>query len=90
MRIAAGTLAAGGALLALVVTPWFAILPAVVGGLAFSGLTDTCGMATLPARLPYNRRGSSDTAAMVRALREGVEPGDRPGDAGQAGCGTCR
>jgi rhodanese-related sulfurtransferase len=30
--------------------------------------------AMLLARLPYNRGGSCDTAAMVRALRDGVTP----------------
>jgi rhodanese-related sulfurtransferase len=83
VRIAAGTLALSGALLALVATPWFAIVPALVGGgLVFSGVTDTCGMAMLLARLPYNRRGASDTAAVVRALRAGDDPSARPVDAG--------
>jgi hypothetical protein len=94
VRIAAGTLAAAGGLLALVVTPWFGVVPAVIGsGLVFSGLTDTCGMAMLLARLPYNRGVSCDTAAMVRALRDGVAPnsgGDRSRTNGQIGCGTCR
>lgn len=82
VRIAAGTLTAAGAVLALVVSPWFAILPAVVGsGLVFSGVTDTCGMGTLLGRLPYNRGGSCDTAAMVQALRQGLPPGN-PAEAG--------
>jgi rhodanese-related sulfurtransferase len=94
VRIAAGTLSAAGGLLALIVTPWFAVVPAVVGsGLVFSGLTDTCGMAMLLARLPYNRGVSCDTAAMVRALRDGVPPnaagdGSRTND--QVGCHTSR
>ena len=94
VRIAAGSVAAAGGLLALFVTSWFAILPAVVGsGLVFAGLTDTCGMAMLLARLPYNRGGSCDTAAMVRALRDGVAPnvaGGRSRTDVQAGCGSCR
>jgi rhodanese-related sulfurtransferase len=94
VRIAAGTLAGAGGLLALFVTPWFGVVPAIIGsGLVFSGLTDTCGMAMLLARLPYNRGGSCDTAAMVRALRDGVAPnapGERSRANGQVGCGTCR
>jgi rhodanese-related sulfurtransferase len=94
VRIAAGTLAAAGGLLALGVTPWFATVPAVIGsGLVFSGLTDTCGMTMLLAGLPYNRRGSCDAAAMVRALRDGVAPNaadKRSRTDVQGGCGTCR
>ena len=61
VRIAAGTLAALGGFLALLVHPWFAALSAFVGcGLVFAGVTDTCGMALLLAKLPYNtRRGQS-------------------------------
>jgi len=50
-------------------------------------------MAMLLARLPYNRGGSCDAAAMVRALRDGVAPnaaGDRSRTNVQAGSGTCR
>jgi rhodanese-related sulfurtransferase len=75
VRIAAGTLAATGGLLALIVNPLFAILPAFVGsGLVFAGVTDTCGMAMVLSRLPYNRPVSCDVDAMVRALREGSPP----------------
>jgi hypothetical protein len=50
-------------------SPWFALLPALVGsGLVFSGITDTCGMALLLARLPYNRSAACDVQAMVQAF----------------------
>jgi len=69
VRIVAGTLAATGGMLALLVNPLFASIPAVVGsGLVFAGLTDTCAMGMLLARLPYNRGASCDPAAVVRAL----------------------
>jgi rhodanese-related sulfurtransferase len=75
VRIAAGSLAAIGGLLALLVNPLFAILPAFVGsGLVFAGVTDTCGMAMLLSRLPYNRPATCDVAAMVLALKNGSEP----------------
>lgn len=75
VRIAAGSLAAAGALLALLVNPLWALLPAFVGsGLVFAGVTDTCGMAMLLARLPYNRAASCDVDAMVAALRRGARP----------------
>jgi rhodanese-related sulfurtransferase len=56
VRIAAGFLVLLGAVLALVVHPWFAALAGLVGaGLMFAGITDTCGMAMLLARMPWNR-----------------------------------
>lgn len=75
VRITAGALSATGALLALAINPWFAALPLFVGsGLVFAGITDTCGMAMLLSRLPYNRVATCDVPAMVRALRMGVAP----------------
>jgi rhodanese-related sulfurtransferase len=57
VRIVAGFLAASGALLALFVDPRFALIPAFVGsGLVFAGVTDTCGMAMMLAKLPYNQK----------------------------------
>ena len=75
VRIAAGALAALGGFLALLVHPYFAALSAFVGsGLVFAGVTDTCMMGMLLARLPYNRPASCDVPAMVRALAEGTTP----------------
>ena len=75
VRIVSGGLAALGGLLALTVNPLFAILPALVGsGLVFAGITNTCAMAMLLARLPYNRPATCDVGAMVRALLEGSAP----------------
>lgn len=72
VRITAGALAAAGGVLALLVNPLFAIVPALVGsGLVFAGITNTCGMAMLLSRLPYNRSRQGDVGAMVRALTTG-------------------
>ena len=55
VRIAAGSLVLLGSLLGLL-SPWFFALPAFVGaGLVFSGVTDTCGMGLLLAKMPWNR-----------------------------------
>jgi rhodanese-related sulfurtransferase len=79
VRIAAGALAATGGFLALFVSPLFAALPAFVGsGLVFAGVTDTCAMGMLLARLPYNRPASCDVPAMVRALASGARPAGAP------------
>ena len=75
VRLAAGTLVAVGGVLALFVSPLFAVLPALIGsGLVFAGVTNTCGMAMLLARLPYNRAATCDVGAMVRALASGDPP----------------
>jgi rhodanese-related sulfurtransferase len=78
VRIAAGGLAATGGFLALFVNPMFAALSAVIGsGLVFAGITDTCMLGMLLARLPYNRPASCDVPAMVRALAAGAAPATR-------------
>lgn len=59
VRIAAGALVVLGSALAWFVHPWWLGLPAFVGvGLIFAGVTDTCGMAMLLARMPWNQSGS--------------------------------
>lgn len=59
VRIAAGSMVLGGTVLGLLVHPAFFAVPVFVGGgLVFAGLTDTCGMAMLLARMPWNRGGS--------------------------------
>jgi len=67
VRIAAGTLVALGSIAALTISPLWAALPAAIGsGLIFAGMTDTCAMGMLLARLPYNRASSCDTESIVR------------------------
>jgi rhodanese-related sulfurtransferase len=56
VRIVAGFLVLVGAILAMTVHPYFAGLSAFIGaGLMFAGITDTCGMAMLLARMPWNQ-----------------------------------
>lgn len=56
VRIAAGSLVLIGAILAMTVHYLIALLPAFVGaGLVFAGITDTCGMGMLLARMPWNQ-----------------------------------
>ncbi len=56
VRIAAGLLVLVGAVLGWLVHPGFVGLSAFVGaGLVFAGVTDTCGMGLLLARMPWNR-----------------------------------
>lgn len=57
VRIAAGLLVLAGVLLGATVDSLFYGLTAFVGaGLIFAGVTDSCGMSLLLARMPWNRR----------------------------------
>ena len=56
VQIVVGGLSVASALLALLVNPWFAIVPLFLGsGLLFAGITGTCGMAVMLAKMPWNR-----------------------------------
>lgn len=56
VRIAAGSLVLIGVTLGTLVSPYWLALAAFVGaGLLFSGVTDTCGMAMLLSRMPWNQ-----------------------------------
>jgi len=60
VRIAAGSLVLLGCALALLIQPaWIGIAlgAAIGGGLVFSGATNTCGMAAVLAKMPWNRVG---------------------------------
>lgn len=60
VRFAAGALVFLGAVGAAIVHPYFIALSALVGaGLVFAAVTDTCGMAMLLARMPWNRRSGA-------------------------------
>lgn len=57
VQIVTGALVLLGTVLGTAVSPWFLLLSGFVGaGLMFAGITNTCGMAVLLAKLPYNRR----------------------------------
>ncbi|MEQ4618542.1 MAG: rhodanese family protein [Corticimicrobacter sp.] len=56
VQIVAGSLALAGTLLGSLLSPWFFVLPGLVGaGLMFAGITGFCGMARLLLRMPWNR-----------------------------------
>lgn len=62
VRIAAGTLVVVGALLGYFVNPgWIALSGFVGAGLVFAGVTDTCGMAMVLARMPWNNHKPATT-----------------------------
>jgi rhodanese-related sulfurtransferase len=56
VRIAAGAMALAGAVLSVVHHPYWIGLSGFVGaGLIFAGITDTCGMGMILARMPWNQ-----------------------------------
>ncbi len=73
VRIGAGSLVVLGILLGWLVHPALYLLAAFVGaGLVFAGVTDTCGMAMVLARMPWNQ---------ARTGREKVSTGQTPSGA---------
>jgi len=65
VRIAAGGISLIGAVLALTVDSWFAGIPAFIGaGLAFAGVTDTCTMGMMLAKMPWNRHALAASCAV--------------------------
>ncbi len=56
VRIAAGSIVFAGVLLSFFVHPYFIWLSGFIGaGLVFAGLTDTCGMGMVIAKMPWNQ-----------------------------------
>ncbi|GLX54686.1 rhodanese-like domain-containing protein [Streptomyces sp. MB22_4] len=70
VRLTAGSLVLTGLALGEFVHPAFRLLSAgVAGGLVFSAVTNTCGMAAMLAKLPYNRPRKADLDATLARLR---------------------
>jgi rhodanese-related sulfurtransferase len=67
VRGVAGGLVLMGALFTWLVHPGFVALPAFIGaGLLFAAITDTCGMAMLLARMPWNQQPKEAAGATCR------------------------
>ncbi|MFE7761129.1 rhodanese-like domain-containing protein [Streptomyces sp. NPDC057438] len=70
VRFTAGSLVLLGILLGLLVHPGLLLISAgIAGGLVFSALTNTCGMAAVLGKLPHNRPRAADLDATLAALR---------------------
>ncbi len=71
VRIAAGSLVVLGTALGVFIHPVFLSIPAFVGaGLVFAGITDTCGMGMMLARMPWNRIGAEETDPTCAPVKE--------------------
>jgi rhodanese-related sulfurtransferase len=68
VRIGAGSMVLLGLALAWGVHPLLLVIPALVGaGLVFAGVTDSCGMALVLGKMPWNRRRGATNASTCRA-----------------------
>lgn len=71
VRFTASLIILLGLALGFFVHPAFLLLSAgVCGGLVFSALTDTCGMAVVLGKLPHNRPRTGDLATTLARLRD--------------------
>ena len=69
VRGVAGALALTGTVLAMAINPQWIALSGIVGaGLLFAAITDTCGMAFVLARMPWNRSRTTDVHSEVKRL----------------------
>lgn len=67
VRIAAGLLVLLGTILGWLIHPAWTALAALVGaGLIFAGITDTCGLGLLLARMPWNQVRQPATTCKVQ------------------------
>ena len=67
VRLVAGSLTLAGGLASLAVPAAIALPIAVGAGLTFSAVTNSCAMASLLGRLPYNRGAAAPTKSDVVA-----------------------
>ncbi|MFQ3615563.1 MAG: rhodanese-like domain-containing protein [Cyanobacteriota bacterium] len=57
VQIVAGSLVVIGTVLGAFVSPWFLLLSGFVGfGLVFAGITNTCALGMMLAKMPWNQR----------------------------------
>lgn len=57
VQIVAGSLVLLGTVAGVLISPWFLCLSGFVGvGLVFAGVTNTCALGMLLAKLPYNQK----------------------------------
>jgi rhodanese-related sulfurtransferase len=75
VRIAAGSLVLLGGILALAVHPYLVGISIFVGaGLLFAGVTDTCGMGMLLAKMPWNQRTPTCATTPAAPASAGAPP----------------
>jgi len=74
VRFTAGALALAGVAVSTLVPQAKWVAGAVAAGLVVSAVTDSCAMAAVLAKLPYNRTDRCDIAGVLRDLNEQTLP----------------
>ncbi|MER5772074.1 rhodanese-like domain-containing protein [Streptomyces sp. NPDC001985] len=75
VRLTAGSLVLLGLLLGLLVHPAFQLFSAgIAAGLVYSALSNTCALAALLGKLPWNRPGRTGLETTLAALRTPASP----------------
>ncbi|WP_405726859.1 rhodanese-like domain-containing protein [Streptomyces sp. NBC_01537] len=69
VRLTAGSVVLLGLGLGLLNPAWQLLSAAIAGGLVYSALSNTCGMAAVLSKLPHNRPRPADLDATLTALR---------------------
>jgi glyoxylase-like metal-dependent hydrolase (beta-lactamase superfamily II) len=85
VRLVAGSGVLAGSVLAAGVSPWFLLVPIFFGGgLTFSGVTGSCGLAAVLTRMPWNRHEEQEVAAPCAvADSSACASGSAPGGTGK-------
>lgn len=82
VQLIIGVVSGTGALLAMTVSPWFAVLPLLTAiGLTIAGVTGTCGLALVLAKMPWNR---SDKVSSNAGAGDAGNTGQQPAACGMA------
>jgi rhodanese-related sulfurtransferase len=76
VRLVAGVAVLLSVLASFVVPPLRLVAGFVGAGLTFSAVTNTCGMAALLAKLPYNAGAQCDIREVIAQLDASAEPTD--------------
>lgn len=83
VRVAAGLFVMAGVALGALVSPWFYALSGFVGaGLVFAGVTDSCGMAFVLAKAPWNKGLATKDAPAAACSAQASSCGAAPMVAG--------
>jgi rhodanese-related sulfurtransferase len=69
VRLTAGSVVLLGLGLGLLHPAWQLLSAGIAGGLVYSALSNTCGMAAILSKLPHNRPRPADLDATLTALR---------------------
>lgn len=74
VRLVAGTVVLVSVLASIFVSPLKFVAAFIGAGLTFSAVTNTCGMAAVLSRLPYNKGAACDVRQVINELTADSKP----------------